>query len=129
MNRASNSSRRKVGDRYVLEAMKQWKAVLGGEQSGHVIFLDTAPSGDGLLTAIRLLEVVAATGKELRTLRAEAITEFPQVLRNVRVPDTVEARRRPSRCGRRSRAPNRVWVTRAGSWSEPRGPNRSCASW
>ena len=80
----------KVGDRYVLEAMKEWKAVLGGEQSGHVIFLDTAPSGDGLLTAIRLLEVVAATGTELRTLRAEAITEFPQVLRNVRVPDTAK---------------------------------------
>lgn len=77
----------KVGDRYVLEAMHEWKASLGGEQSGHVIFLDTAPSGDGLLTAIRLLEVVAATGKELRALRAETITEFPQVLRNVRVPD------------------------------------------
>ena len=79
--------RTKVGDRYVLEAMKERKAALGGEQSGHVIFLDTAPTGDGLLTAVRLLEVVAATGKDLRTLRAEAITEFPQVLRNVRVPD------------------------------------------
>lgn len=78
----------KVGDRYVLEAMQERKAVLGGEQSGHMIFLDTLPSGDGLLSALRLLEVVASTGKTLAELRAEAITEYPQVLRNVRVTDT-----------------------------------------
>ena len=76
-----------VGDRYVLEAMKKRKAVLGGEQSGHVIFLDTAPSGDGLLSALRLLEVVASSGKTLSELRSEVITEYPQVLRNVRVKD------------------------------------------
>ena len=75
----------KVGDRYVLEAMKEHKAVLGGEQSGHVIFLDKARTGDGLLTAIRLLDVVAGTGKELRQLRLEAMVEFPQVLKNVPV--------------------------------------------
>lgn len=76
-----------VGDRYVLEAMQDRKAVLGGEQSGHVIFLDTAPSGDGLLSALRLLEVVASSGKTLAELRKEVITEYPQVLRNVRVAD------------------------------------------
>ncbi len=76
-----------VGDRYVLQAMLKHKAILGGEQSGHVIFLDRARTGDGLLTAMRLLEVVAATGRELRELRREVITEFPQVLRNVRVAD------------------------------------------
>jgi phosphoglucosamine mutase len=75
----------KVGDRYVLEAMQEQKAVLGGEQSGHVIFLDKARTGDGLLTAIRLLDVVAGTGKELRQLRRDAMVEFPQVLKNVRV--------------------------------------------
>lgn len=75
----------KVGDRYVLEAMLAQKAVLGGEQSGHVIFLDKARTGDGLLTAIRLLDVVAGTGKELRVLRREAMVEFPQVLKNVPV--------------------------------------------
>ncbi len=74
-----------VGDRYVLQAMLQRKAILGGEQSGHVIFLDRARTGDGLLTAIRLLEVLAATGKPLHELRREVITEFPQVLRNVKV--------------------------------------------
>jgi phosphoglucosamine mutase len=75
----------KVGDRYVMEAMVEHRAVLGGEQSGHIIFLDKGQTGDGLLTAVRLLDVVAGTGKELRQLRAEAITEYPQVLQNVRV--------------------------------------------
>ncbi|MGI9647058.1 MAG: phosphoglucosamine mutase [Acidimicrobiia bacterium] len=75
-----------VGDRYVLEAMREHKANLGGEQSGHVIFLDHIGTGDGLLTALRLLEVVAATGKPLTELR-QVMTEYPQVLRNVRVAD------------------------------------------
>lgn len=75
----------KVGDRYVMEALVAHKGVMGGEQSGHVIFRDKARTGDGLLTAVRLLDVMAGTGKELRRLRAEAITEYPQVLTNVRV--------------------------------------------
>lgn len=75
----------KVGDRYVLEAMLAKKAALGGEQSGHVILLDRGRTGDGLSTAVRLLEVMAGTGRELRDLRAEVITEFPQVLENVQV--------------------------------------------
>jgi phosphoglucosamine mutase len=73
----------KVGDRYVLEAMMAHRASLGGEQSGHIIFLDKNRTGDGILTAIRLLDVVAGTGKELRELRREALTEYPQILRNV----------------------------------------------
>jgi phosphoglucosamine mutase len=75
----------RVGDRYVLEAMLEEKAILGGEQSGHIIFLDKGQTGDGLLTAVRLLDVVAGTGKELRRLRAEAITEYPQILQNIPV--------------------------------------------
>ena len=75
-----------VGDRYVLEAMRKHKANLGGEQSGHVIFLDHISTGDGLLTALRLLEVVAGTGRPLTELR-EVMTDYPQVLRNVRVAD------------------------------------------
>lgn len=74
-----------VGDRYVMEAMLERDALLGGEQSGHIIFADVAQTGDGLLTAVQLLNVVAGTGKELRELRSDAITEFPQVLVNVRV--------------------------------------------
>jgi phosphoglucosamine mutase len=75
----------KVGDRYVMEALQECGGVLGGEQSGHIIFLDKGQTGDGLLTAVRLLDVVAGTGKELRQLRAESITEYPQILQNVRV--------------------------------------------
>ncbi len=80
----------KVGDRYVLEEMRSRRAVLGGEQSGHVIFLDKGITGDGLLTAVRLLEVVAGTGKTLAELRREAITVYPQVLHNVDVGRQVD---------------------------------------
>jgi phosphoglucosamine mutase len=79
-----------VGDRYVTEALLERRALLGGEQSGHIIFTDRAQTGDGLLTAIQLLNVVAGTGRELRELRAETITEYPQVLVNVRVDRTVD---------------------------------------
>lgn len=79
-----------VGDRYVMEALIARKGLLGGEQSGHIIFTDLAQTGDGLLTAVQLLNVVAGSGKELRLLRAEAITEFPQVLVNVRVDRSVD---------------------------------------
>jgi phosphoglucosamine mutase len=72
-----------VGDRYVVEEMRSTGAILGGEQSGHVVFGGHA-TGDGLLTAMRLLEVVAATGSPLRELRT-VMTEHPQVLRNVPV--------------------------------------------
>ena len=73
----------RVGDRYVLEEMRRTGAGLGGEQSGHVIFRGR-PTGDGLFTAMRLLEVVAATGAPLRELR-RVMEELPQVLRNVTV--------------------------------------------
>jgi len=72
-----------VGDRYVLESMREIGAGLGGEQSGHVLFRDR-PTGDGLLTGLRLLEVVAASGAPLRELRRVMI-EVPQVLQNVQV--------------------------------------------
>lgn len=74
-----------VGDRYVMEEMLHHGAVLGGEQSGHVIQLDRARTGDGLRTALRLLEVVMATGRSVSELRREALVEFPQVLENVPV--------------------------------------------
>jgi phosphoglucosamine mutase len=79
-----------VGDRYVMEALLSRGALLGGEQSGHIIFSDIAQTGDGLLTAVQLLNVVAGTGKELRRLRSEAITEFPQVLVNVKIERSVD---------------------------------------
>jgi phosphoglucosamine mutase len=71
-----------VGDRYVLEAMREGKFVLGGEQSGHVILLDYATTGDGLLTSLQLLSVVARRGRPLSAV-ARVMARYPQVLINV----------------------------------------------
>ncbi|HEV8148327.1 MAG TPA: phosphoglucosamine mutase [Bryobacteraceae bacterium] len=73
-----------VGDKYVLEEMVRRNAPLGGEQSGHVIFRDYATTGDGLLTALRLLEVMQSSGRNLDELASE-IEIYPQKLVNVRV--------------------------------------------
>ena len=73
-----------VGDKYVLEEMKKTGAVLGGEQSGHIILSQLATTGDGLLTALKVLEVVAHSGKSLSELVA-GLKVFPQVIKNVRV--------------------------------------------
>lgn len=75
-----------VGDKYVLELMQKTGAVLGGEQSGHIIFSQTATTGDGLLTALRVLEVVCRTGKPLAELVAD-LKVFPQTIKNVRVKE------------------------------------------
>ncbi len=74
----------KVGDRYVIEEMLNSGYSLGGEQSGHIIFLDHNTTGDGLLTALQLISVVKETGKKLSEL-AEVMTSLPQVLINARV--------------------------------------------
>ena len=74
----------KVGDRYVLENMLQNGNVLGGEQSGHVIFLDYANTGDGQLTAVQVLNVMKRTGRTLASLASE-MEVFPQIMQNVRV--------------------------------------------
>lgn len=81
----------KVGDRYVLETMLRKGYSIGGEQSGHVIFLDYASTGDGQLTALRLLRVMKKTGKKLSEL-AECMTVYPQVMVNVRVSNMGKAR-------------------------------------
>ncbi len=73
-----------VGDRYVYEEMQRSGANLGGEQSGHVLFLDHAPAGDGILSALALLSVMHETGESLAALSA-TMRKFPQVLVNVPV--------------------------------------------
>ena len=73
-----------VGDKYVLEEMVRLGAALGGEQSGHVIFRDYATTGDGMLTALRVLEIARLAGAGLDELTAE-LRVFPQKLVNVRV--------------------------------------------
>jgi len=79
----------KVGDRYVLEAMRVSGYSLGGEQSGHVIMSEHATTGDGILTALHVLERMAATGQGLQAL-AGVVTRLPQVL--VNVPDVDKSR-------------------------------------
>jgi phosphoglucosamine mutase len=73
-----------VGDRYVLEEMLKQNAALGGEQSGHILFPHLATTGDGLLTALVVLDLVARTGKSLDELTAD-LKVFPQVILNVKV--------------------------------------------
>jgi len=73
-----------VGDRYVLEQMQQHNAALGGEQSGHILLPHLATTGDGLLTALVVLDLIARTGKSIDDLTAD-LRVFPQVIVNVRV--------------------------------------------
>ena len=75
-----------VGDRHVLGALEERGLVLGGEQSGHLIHRDLATTGDGLLTAVHLLDAVKRSGRGLGDLAAEAMTRLPQVLVGVPVP-------------------------------------------
>lgn len=76
----------KVGDRYVLEKMKETDSILGGEQSGHIIFLEHATTGDGLLTSLKLVEVMKRTGLCLSDLARE-MEKQPQLLVNVKLED------------------------------------------
>ncbi len=81
--------RANVGDKYVLEEMQRVGATLGGEQSGHILFRDgEATTGDGLLTALRVLEIMVRTGKPLADLIGD-LKVFPQTIRNVRVREKV----------------------------------------
>ncbi len=73
-----------VGDRYVLEEMQKHNAALGGEQSGHILLPHLATTGDGLLTALVVLDLVARTGKGIDEL-TEDLKVFPQVIVNVKV--------------------------------------------
>ncbi len=73
-----------VGDRYVLEALRREGGILGGEQSGHIVYLRDHTSGDGLVAAILLARAVVESGRDLATLAAQ-MTRFPQVKANVRV--------------------------------------------
>jgi phosphoglucosamine mutase len=77
-----------VGDRYVLEALRAGGLSLGGEQSGHLVFLDHATTGDGLLTGLALMARIAATGSSLADLAA-VVRKLPQILINVPVTDRI----------------------------------------
>jgi phosphoglucosamine mutase len=75
-----------VGDRYVVEAMREKGLLLGGEQSGHIVFLDHATTGDGTVAALRILAVMLEEGRPFSELIAGAMVRYPQVLVNFAVP-------------------------------------------
>ncbi|WP_339230433.1 phosphoglucosamine mutase [Oceanobacillus sp. FSL K6-2867] len=88
------SDKTAVGDRYVMEEMRNGGYNLGGEQSGHIIFLDFITTGDGMLSALQLVNVMKETGKTLSELASD-MKVFPQVLKNVKVTDKNEALSNP----------------------------------
>jgi phosphoglucosamine mutase len=88
-------ARTQVGDRYVVEHMRANGHCFGGEQSGHLVFLDHGTTGDGVLAALQLLAVMVESGKPLSEL-ARAMTPVPQVLHNVRVRERVPIERLPA---------------------------------
>jgi phosphoglucosamine mutase len=77
--------RARVGDRYVLELMREKRWELGGENSGHIICLDKHTTGDGIVSALQVLHALRASGRTLAELTAELVM-YPQVLLNVAVP-------------------------------------------
>ena len=77
-------ARPQVGDKYVLQEMRRSGSAVGGEQSGHIIFADQSTTGDGILTALRLVEILRATGGTVRDWLS-CVKAFPQILLNVRV--------------------------------------------
>ena len=78
--------RTQVGDRYVVEAMRKGGYNLGGEQSGHLVFLDHATTGDGLVAALQVLALMVRSGRPLSVLATEAMERVPQLLENVSLP-------------------------------------------
>jgi len=95
--------RTKVGDRYVLEEMLHSGAMLGGEQSGHIISLKHNTTGDGLLTGLQLIRIMTSSSRSLSELAAQ-MTKFPQVLVNVPVKDKTKAGSDPELIGTLTRA-------------------------
>ncbi len=86
--------RAKVGDRHILAMLKAEQGILGGETSGHLLCLDKATTGDGLINGLQVLAVMRRTGKSLKALAA-GMTRFPQTLLNVRVKERIDPGTKP----------------------------------
>ncbi len=112
-----------VGDRYVLAMLKEEGGVLGGETSGHILCLDRATTGDALVSALQVLEVMRRSGQSLAELAA-GMTRLPQVLLNVRVARRFD----PARGAAGGQLPwprrKRGWPGRAASCCGLRAPSR-----
>ena len=116
-----------VGDKYVYENMSANGYRVGGEQSGHIIFRKYATTGDGILTAIKMMEVMLEKKKTLAELAAP-VPVYPQVLKNIRVTDKAAARTiRTSR--QQSRLWAKSWELTAASWCVRAEPSLWSASW
>jgi phosphoglucosamine mutase len=96
-------ARARVGDRYVLEMLRERKWLLGGENSGHVICLDKHTTGDGVISALQVLTALRESGKALAELTAE-LDMFPQVLLNVEVPKGFDWKKHQAIADAQSRA-------------------------
>ena len=118
----------KVGDRYVLEQMQTSGATLGGEQSGHIIFLEHNTTGDGLVTALQLAAVMQETGKPLSELR-EVMRRYPQVLVNVPVADKARLATSAAIAEAIHDAETELGDIGPRARARRRAPSRSCASW
>ena len=116
-----------VGDKYVYEYMLKNGCRVGGEQSGHIIFSKYATTGDGILTSLKLMEVMLAKKQSLHKL-AEPLVIYPQVLENVRVADKKAAQDDPDVQAAVARVSEALGET-DGCWSVNRGPNLLCGSW
>ena len=116
-----------VGDKYVMEEMLRHGISLGGEQSGHIIFSDHLFTGDGIVTALSVLRVMADTGRELADLASQLVT-YPQVLLNVRVKREEGSARGAGR--RRGHGSRRATARRATAVCScaTREPSRCCGS-
>ncbi|WP_234970278.1 phosphoglucosamine mutase [Marinitoga hydrogenitolerans] len=104
-----------VGDKYVLEKMIESNSKLGGEQSGHIIFLDKATTGDGIITALETLETLIYFEKDINTL-IQKIPEYPQLLKNISVKnknDIMENKKLKKKIKEYSALPNFRLVVRA----------------
>ena len=100
-----------VGDRHVVDAMRKGGLNLGGEQSGHLVFLDHASTGDGIVAALQVLALMIRREKPLSELAAEAMTRVPQILESVTLP-----RRRPIEEMKKLQAGIRSVSKRSGSY-------------
>ena len=106
--------RTKVGDRYVIEAMLEGKYNLGGEQSGHILFLDHSTTGDGLIAALQVLAVMKRTGRPLSELASE-VSIYPQVLVNVSVTEKKDIASIPELKGAIEKAKGRMLIRPSGT--------------
>jgi phosphoglucosamine mutase len=117
-------ARAQVGDRYVLELMREKKWLLGGENSGHIICLDKHTTGDGIVSALQVLTRCASRASARRAHRGPAM--YPQVLLNVKVPKDFDWKKHQAIADAQSRA-ERSLNGRGGCCCGPRAPSPCCA--